>query len=181
MLTLAGDMIGLELEVLRGVEVRPIVAGERARWDALMRQHHYLGLRALVGKSLRYVAVYSGHWLAPIGWRGAALKCQARDRRIGWAKLIQYQRLHLVANNARFLILPGVRAGNLASRILALNLKRLSADWQARHGHPLLLAESFVERGRFTGARYRAAGFVIPDPIRPGGVRCNRSAVLILA
>ncbi len=34
-MTLAGDMIGLEREVLRGVEVRPIVAGERARWDAL--------------------------------------------------------------------------------------------------------------------------------------------------
>ncbi len=160
MLTLAGDLIGSEREVLRGVAVRPIVVGERARWDALVRQHHYLGLRALVGKSLRYVAVFDGDWLALIGWQGAALKCQARDRWIGWPKLIQYQRLHLVANNARFLILPGVRVSNLASRILALNLKRLSADWQARHGHPLLLAESFVDRSRFTGACYRAANWV---------------------
>lgn len=42
---------------LQRVLVRPIVAGERERWDGLVRAHHYLGLRALVGKSLRYVAV----------------------------------------------------------------------------------------------------------------------------
>jgi hypothetical protein len=35
------------------MRVRPIVAAERERWDALMRAHHYLGLRALVGKALR--------------------------------------------------------------------------------------------------------------------------------
>ncbi|MCR2831852.1 DUF4338 domain-containing protein [Acidithiobacillus ferrooxidans] len=49
------------------------------------------------------------------------------------------QRLHLIANNARFLILPGESFPNLASRILALNLHRLSANWQSVYGHPIVL------------------------------------------
>ena len=38
------------------IRVRPISADERSEWDRLMRAHHYLGLKALVGRSLRYVA-----------------------------------------------------------------------------------------------------------------------------
>ncbi|MDA8379085.1 MAG: DUF4338 domain-containing protein [Planctomycetia bacterium] len=70
------------------------------------------------------------------------------------------QRLHLIANNARFLILPGESFPNLASRLLALNLRRLSADWQAAYRHPIVLAETFVESPRFTGACYRAANWI---------------------
>ena len=43
----------LHHELLRGLHVRPILAEERGRWDALMRLHHYLGLRSLFGNSLR--------------------------------------------------------------------------------------------------------------------------------
>ena len=143
-------------EILAGIHVRPIYTGERDLWDALIRQHHYLGLHSLVGKTLRYVAVFQGHWLALLGWQAAALKCKDGDRWIGWAPVTQYQRLHFIANNSRFLILPGVRIKNLASRILSLNLKRLSSDWLGVHGHPVFLAETFVETPRFTGACYRA-------------------------
>jgi hypothetical protein len=75
--------------------------------------------------------------------------------------------LHLLANNARFLILPSVgQVPNLASRVLALNLRRLSTDWQRVHGHPLLLAETFVDRARFTGACYRAANWQVVGTTR---------------
>ena len=30
---------------------------ERRRWDALMREHHYLGFRQFAGRGLRHVAV----------------------------------------------------------------------------------------------------------------------------
>jgi hypothetical protein len=101
----------------------------------------------LFGKTLRYVATIEGHWLALLGWQAAALKCAARDGWIGWPRVLHYQRLHVLANNARFLILPSVgQVPNLASRVLAPNLRRLSADWQRVHGHPLLLAETFVDR-----------------------------------
>lgn len=129
------------------------------RWDALVDQYHYLGLRSLFGRTLRYVAVADERWLALLGWQAAALKCTARDAWIGWPRVLHHQRLHLLVNNARFLILPDAHLPNLASRVLALNLRRLSDDWQRIHGHPLLLAETFVDTSRFTGACYRAANW----------------------
>lgn len=116
--------------LLRRLHVRPIRPQERRRWDALLDRYHYLGLRCLFGKTLRYVAVADERWLALLGWQAAALKCAARDAWIGWPRVLHDQRLHLLANNARFLILPAEHVPNLASRILALNLRRLSADWQ---------------------------------------------------
>jgi hypothetical protein len=144
---------------LSRVQVRPIDPEERAAWDELMREHHYLGLKALVGRSLRYVAQYEGRWLALLGWASAALKCAPRDEWIGWSGPLQWQRLRLIANNSRFLLLPGPRVKNLASRILGLNLARLSADWERVHGHALVLAETFIDPSRFAGTCYRAANW----------------------
>jgi hypothetical protein len=148
-------------DVINDVQVRPIFQTEREKWDALIKQHHYLGLKSMVGKTLRYVAVFEDCWLALLGWQAAALKCKPRDQWVGWSPIIQYQRLHLIANNTRFLILPELKIKNLASRVLSLNLKRLAHDWQAIYGHPILLAETFVETTRFTGACYRAANWQV--------------------
>ena len=52
---------------------------------------------------------------------------------------MQYDRLHLVSNNSRFVILPRWRRPNLASRVLALCERRVVADWPARH--PTVLAD----------------------------------------
>lgn len=144
---------------LRDVRVRPIRRGERSRWESLMSRHHYLGFRALVGESLRYVAEWDGRWLALLGWCTAAFKCAARDRWIGWPAWLQWRRLHLIANNARFLILPGIEVSNLASRVLGLNVRRLCSDWRDRYGHGIVLAETFVDPLRFRGTCYRAAGW----------------------
>jgi hypothetical protein len=140
--------------------VRPILLEERGPWDELMKLHHYLGFRHLVGESIRYVALLDGRWVALLGWCSAAIKIGPRDRWIGWSETQRLKRLRFIANNSRFLILPGTRIKNLASKTLALNLRRLSSDWMAVHGHPLLLAETFVDHTRFDGACYRAAGFV---------------------
>lgn len=148
-------------DIIRDIQVRPIFGFERDRWDALIRRHHYLGLKSMVGKTMRYVAVFEDCWLALLGWQAAALKSKPRDQWIGWPPVIQYQRLHLIANNTRFLILPDLHIKNLASRVLSLNLKRLSSDWRVCYGHPILLAETFVETPRFTGACYRAANWSV--------------------
>jgi hypothetical protein len=68
-------------------------------------------------------------------------------------------RLHLVVDNARFLILPGVRSPNLASWLLAECTRRIPADFEERYGYRPVLLETFVERERFTGACYKAAGW----------------------
>ena len=142
------------------LEVRPILSCEQSRWDDLMKKHHYLGLRAIVGEAMRYVAILDGQWVALVGFGAAALKSRHRDGLIGWKPEIQWQRLKLVANNVRFLLLPEVRIKNLASKVLALTTKRLSADWQAVYDHPILLVETFVDDRRFLGTCYKAAGWL---------------------
>jgi len=144
---------------LSRVAVRLISPDEQPHWDALMERHHYLGFRQFAGCRLRYVAHIDGRWLALIGWQSAALRCTARDQWIGWSSVLRTQRLHLIANNARFLILPQARQPNLASRVLSLNLQRLDGDWRHTFGHPLLMAETFVDVSRFSGICYRAANW----------------------
>ena len=169
--TMAGNIAGR----LREVTVRPTVgSGERQRWDALMSAHHYLPFRGLVGRGLRHVAVLDGHWLALIGWHAGAFKLKARDEWIGWLPEQQFRRLHLIANNTRFVILPGWAVANLASRVLGMSVRRVSCDMRAAHGHPVLLAETFVDRSRFAGTCYRASNWQVLGRTRgfarrPGG------------
>ena len=75
--------------VLSDVRVRPIVAGEKKRFDALLRAHHYLGFNGTAGRALRQVAEWRGQWLALLLWQAAALACTARDRWIHWSRPIQ--------------------------------------------------------------------------------------------
>ena len=145
---------------LRAVTVRPTWgAREHRRWDRLVEEHHYLRFHGVIGKGLRHVAVHGETWLALIGWQPGAFKLAARDRWIGWSAEQQFRRLHLIANNSRFVILTPERVPNLASRVLGLSLRRLSADIQAVHGYPALLAETFVDVSRFAGTCYRAANW----------------------
>ena len=140
--------------------VEPAAAGEEeVRYRRLMAAHHFLGALPKIGETLWYVAHWRGEWLALLGFSAPALKCGARDRWIGWDFRTQYDRLHLVANNSRFLILPGSRVPNLGSRALALCARRLAADWPERFGHPLLLLETFVDPARHRGTVYRAANW----------------------
>ena len=145
---------------LRAVTVRPTWgAHEHRRWDRLVAEHHYLPFHGVIGKGLRHVAVHGETWLALIGWQPGAFKLAARDRWIGWPAEQQFRRLHLIANNSRFVILTPGRVHNLASRVLGLSLRRLSQDIQAVHGYPVFLAETFVDVSRFVGTCYRASNW----------------------
>ena len=145
---------------LHEIVVAPVGACEEARFQALMGAHHYLGALPKIGHTLWYVATCQGEWLALLSFSAAAWKCSARDAWIGWSFRHQYDRLHLVANNSRFLILPGHHAPNLASRVLALCERRLVGDWRAHFGYPLLLLETFVDPRYFRGTLYRAANWL---------------------
>ena len=67
--------------------------------------------------------------------------------------------LHLIVNNARFLILPWIKSRNLASRILSLACKQIRDDWQDRYNYSPVLLETFVEIDRFAGTCYKAANW----------------------
>jgi hypothetical protein len=103
----------------------------------------------------------------------AARHLRHRDQWIGWSEAQRRQRLSLVANNARFLILPHCHYPNLASRVMGLTLERLPQDWEARYGHPVWLAESFVDTQLFRGTAYKASGWSQLGPTQGYG-RCQQ-------
>lgn len=139
--------------------VQPITAEERLGWRLYMERYHYLGDRPIVGEHLLYAAVLGGELVALLGWASAAFRAPLREAYVGWDEMTKRRRLHLVANNIRFLILPWVRVRHLASKVLAMNLRRLSADWHRVWKHPLYLAETFVDTTRYRGTCYRAANW----------------------
>ena len=145
---------------LREVVVEPVAADDESRYQRLMQAHHYLGALPKIGETQWYVARWRREWVALIGFSAPALKCRARDAWIGWDFRVQYDRLHLVTDNSRFLILPGWHRPNLASRLLSLCERRLVSDWPKRFGHPLLLLETFVDPSRFRGTIYRASNWL---------------------
>jgi hypothetical protein len=54
---------------------------------------------------------------------------------------------------------PAGTSPNLASRVMRLCLDRLSGDWQTRYGHPIWIAESFVDPQQFRGTCYKVSGW----------------------
>jgi hypothetical protein len=146
---------------LEKLRVELISPEQKARWNQLVRKHHYLKSADLVGEQLRYVVTdASGTWLALIGWSAPALHLKARDQSIEWSEEQRERRLHLLAQNSRFVILADRhQLPNLASRALSLCLARLSDDWQKHYGHPIVLVESFVDRQLFRATAYKASGW----------------------
>lgn len=144
---------------LNALNVRPVSRSEEARYRELMQQHHYLGDLAKIGHTLWYVATHEDEWAALLSFSASAWKCGARDRWIGWDFRHQFDRLSLIANNSRFLILPEWHLPNLGSKALSLCHRRIAGDWRERFGQPLLLLETFVDPARFHGTVYRAANW----------------------
>ncbi len=155
--TMAGPLAALQPLHLQPARTLPL----RRHVGQLLAQHHYRGFNGAVGENVQYlVQDVQGRDLAVMVFGAAAWKVAVRDQFIGWSVAQREAHLAGLANQQRFLILPWVRVPHLASHLLALATRRLSADWQARYGHPLWLVETFVERERFAGTAYRAAGWL---------------------
>jgi hypothetical protein len=151
-----------ELAALTPLRVETVCPGtaDAGLLGFLLQRHHYLGHRNGVGENLRYlVRERQSRPVACLVFGSAAWQCQPRDAFIGWTPEERRRRLWRVTNNTRFLILPWVRVPHLASHILGTVTRRLSRDWQEKYGHPIHLVETFVERDRFAGTCYRAAGW----------------------
>jgi len=149
-----------EGDCLGKVIVRLLGDNEVGQFNFYLEREHYLESSRFAGQSLRYVAQVDGQWVALLTFSAPALHLKGRERWIGWSARQRTRRLGLVVNNSRFLVLPErQRYPNLASRVLGLVLRRLSADWQERWGHPVLVVESFVDESLYRGTCYRACGF----------------------
>jgi hypothetical protein len=132
---------------------------QRAHVARLLHEHHYLGYPDPLGQFHYLVSDRHGRAVACLLFGPAAWQVAARDTFVGWSPAQRQRGLGQLANNSRFLILPGVQTPQLASHLLATAVRRLRTDWQTQHGRPLWLVETFVERARFAGTCYRAANW----------------------
>ena len=151
---------GAESEILQRITVRLMGENEQEDFDQTLAAKHYLGNARIVGEHLRYIAELDGQQVALCAFGASSRHLKGREKWIGWTPRQRARRLGLVVNNTRFLVLSERhRYPNLASRVLGLILRRLSEDWQARWGHPVLVVESFVDETLYRGTCYRACGF----------------------
>ena len=140
--------------------IRAAEEHEYNRMDALLTQRHPQAAPARVGHELRLIIEQDGHWLGLMLWTSGCQHLQDRDEWIGWTHAQRAQRLKLIVQLRRYLLLhqSGTRP-NLASEALAMAVRILPSLWQERFGFEPLLAESFSDIETQAGTCYRAAGW----------------------
>jgi hypothetical protein len=130
-------------------------------FKSYVNNYHYLKFDRNIGENIKYaISSQDGRPLASLMFCASAWACRARDEYIGWDSEQRQAALKFTANNSRYLIYPWIQCANLASHTLALVCRRLSSDWEAKYSHPLYLAETFVEQGRFRGTCYAASNWI---------------------
>jgi hypothetical protein len=149
----AGDFCSLKIEMVRQTE-------RECLWDYLVHTYHYLGNPGIVGSYLKYIVYLNDQVAACLGWGAPAWRVTVREQFIGWSETQKRQRLHLIVNNVRFLILPWIEVKYLASQTLAANIRVLPSDWHSFYGYPIVLLETFVDIARFAGTCYKASNWI---------------------
>jgi hypothetical protein len=113
-----------------------------------------------VGDFLCQVIQRQGQWVGLLVWGPAALKLKDREKWIGWNLTQQSERLKLVVQNRRYLLLHQKgQEPNLASQGLAAACRALPAQWVDRFGYRPLIAESFTDPESYAGTCYKASGW----------------------
>lgn len=143
------------------LEIRVVTSAEDVeRFNALCQEHHYLGATRAVGDFLRQVAILDGQWVGLLAWGSAAYKLQDREEWIGWNNTQRAERLKLVAQNRRYLLLgPKGAHPNRASQVLAAATRALPLQWEEHFGYRVLVAESFTDPEQFAGTCYKASNW----------------------
>jgi hypothetical protein len=144
--------------LLKDLTVRVLEESEYAQAGALLQQQHYLG-DCPQGRQLLQLVEYQGHWVALLDWGPACWKLADRELHIGWTPQQRAERLGLIVQNRRFLVLGKERMPNLASRSLGLALKALPEQWEQVHGYRPLMAETFTDIEQFEGTCYKASNW----------------------
>lgn len=134
-------------------------AAERKRCQRLLEQEHALGSRLTKGRSLYQIVCRQEAWVGIILWTGSSWHLKARDEWIGWDAVTRSERLQLVVQQGRFLVLEERREPNLASQILGAAVRDLPAQWEQSFGYRPLLAETFTDPESHAGTCYKASGW----------------------
>jgi hypothetical protein len=143
-----------------GLEVK--VAHSAMDWrkakEALGREHG-LGAGSEAGDRLCQLVMEEGKLVAVLVWCAAAWHLKDRDEAVGWDAVTRSERLKLVVQLRRFLVLEEARRANLASQCLGGGIRELVAQWEKEHDYRPLLAESFSDPESHAGTVYKATNW----------------------
>ena len=126
--------------------------------EALGREHG-LGAGSEAGDRLCQLVLEEGRLAAVLVWCAAAWHLKDRDEAVGWDAVTRSERLKLVVQLRRFLVLEEARRPNLASQCLGAGLRALVGQWELEHGYRPLLAESFSDPESHEGTVYKATNW----------------------
>jgi len=157
------------------LEVGLLSHGQIHWFDQTLNDQHYLGAGRAVGDYLRQIVKQNGIPVALLVWGPACYALKDRDLWIGWSANQRVQRLKLIVQNRRFLLLtPKGQAPNLASQVLAAAMRALPQHWLGAFGYRPLLAESFTDPEAFHGTCYKASNWE-PVGMSAGYSRAHRA------
>jgi hypothetical protein len=143
-----------------GLEVWVATTKDAEWFDQQLGEHHYLGAGRPVGDYLRQVVALEGKPVALLVWGPACYALKDRDLWISWSACQRAERLKLIVQNRRFLLLtPKGQAPNLASQAMGAALRVLRSQWQDCFGYRPLLAESFTDPEAYAGTCYKASNW----------------------
>ena len=147
------DLEPIHLEIARaGMELK--------RWRRYVSEYHMLGDKQVFGSRIAYFIKSGETILGCLQFSASAWALSSRDEWIGWNVQDRKQRLHLIVNNSRFLILPWVNVKNLASKALSLAIKQIPEDWLRDYCYAPVLLETFVDTSHFAGTCYKASNWI---------------------
>lgn len=129
-------------------------------WNGLVRKHHYLGHKIVVGRCIKYLVTLNQEVVAAISFSSPAWELEQRNLILAEIGIPPWETRDAVINNSRYVILCEKGVTNLASNILALASSRVASDWEAFYAIRPLVIETFVEPSRFYGTCYKAANWV---------------------
>ena len=142
------------------VSVRVALDNEAEWFDGQLAEHHYLGAGRAVGDYLRQIVELEGRAVALLVWGPACYALKDRDLWISWSACQRLERLKLVVQNRRFLVLAQKgESPNLASQAMGAALRALPDQWLEHFGYRPLLAESFTDPEAYAGTCYKASNW----------------------
>jgi len=140
--------------------VRVAQENEIPWFDQQMDQGHYLGAGRPVGDYLRQIVQLNNQPVALFVWGPACYALKDRDLWISWSVTQRIERLKLIVQNRRFLLLTAKgQTPNLASQAMGAVLRVLPEQWLQRFGYRPLLAESFTDPEAYEGTCYKASNW----------------------
>lgn len=149
-----------ELPTKASLVVRVVKPHEVEWFDAQLTTHHYLGAGRPVGDYLRQIVEREGWPVALLVWGPSCYALKDRDLSIGWSATQRVERLKLIVQNRRFLVLAAKgQSPNLASQSMGAALRMLPDHWREAFGYRPLLAESFTDPEAYAGTCYKASNW----------------------